>query len=94
MTRKIEINTYGDFEHRKDTIENAQDVFDESSYTKAVLAACEHADRDARNKQEALDYLADHVAGKHVEEVAEILSTRHLSVEYDATVHVEADRDN
>jgi len=93
MPEKIQINTYGEFEHRKGTIEDAQDVFDESSYTKAVLAACEHADWDARNKQKALEYLAEHVAGKHVEEVAEILSTRHLPVEYDATVHV-GDREN
>ena len=89
----VEIRTSGDYAHRRSTIEDAQDVFDESSMTKGVLAACDHAEQDARNKQKALDYLADHVAGKHVEEVAEILSTRQLPVEYDATVHV-GDREN
>lgn len=84
----VEIRTSGDYAHRRATIEDAQDVFDESSMTKGVLAACDHADQDARNKQEALEYLTDHVAGKHVEQVAEILSTRHIPIEYEADVAI------
>lgn len=90
----VEIRTSGDYAHRRDVIEDAQDVFDESSMTKGVLAACEHAHWDVRKKQKALEYLADHVAGKHVEQVAEILSTPHLPVEYDVDVDVGTDRDN
>jgi UDP-N-acetylglucosamine 2-epimerase len=78
--------------HRYETIQDAKNVFGVGNNKDAILKACDHAHQDARNKQEAMEYLSDHVAGKHVEQVAEILSTRHLSVEYDVDVDVGTDQ--
>lgn len=90
---RIRTDPDGGHAHRYETIQDAKTVFNVGNNKDAILRACDHAMQDRQNKQEALEYLAEHVAGKHVEQVAEILSTRHLSVEYDVDVDV-GDRDN
>lgn len=84
----VEIRTSGDKAHRRKTIEHAQDALDATSMTAAVLASCDHVTSDVRQKQQALEYLEEHVPGKHVEQVATILHTRHVPISYEAQVEV------
>lgn len=77
-SHSVEIRTSGDYAHRRTTIEDARDTLGATSMTKGVLSACEHATHDVKNKRKALNYLETHVAGKHVEKVAELLSTPHV----------------
>lgn len=79
-------------EHRRDAVEGAAALWD-CGKTKAVVRACEHARRDARSKQRALDYMDEHLAGKHRDELARILSTPHVSLAVDVVEHVDPDPD-
>lgn len=84
----MEIRDTGKYAHRRDTIKSAQDALGASSMTKAVLAACDYAARDAQRKRDALEYLQRHVGSQHVEEVAETLHSSHVPVSTTATVTV------
>lgn len=83
----MRIQTDGDFEYREDSIERAVDVFD-ANKTKSLLMAAEHAHQDRRAKRRALNYAAQHMAGEHVQELAELLSTAYMSLEYETEVAV------
>lgn len=89
----MRIRTEGDFEYRRDVIEDAGSVFGTRDNTKAILKACEHAYNDHKSKREALKYLETHVPGQHARELAEILSTPQMRLEYEARATVEANGD-
>lgn len=88
----VEIRTSGKHSHRRVTIEDATTALGATSMTKGVLAACDHASRDVRNKQQALEYLETHVSGQHARKVAELLDTPHVPTRYQATVKVGVER--
>jgi hypothetical protein len=75
--------------HRYDAIQQAREALGQENKTAAIVALCEHAHRDRVNKQRALEYLAEHVSGEIVAEVADILSTPHLQLS--ASVDVDVD---
>lgn len=88
----MRIRTDGDYEYRKDTIESAKQALDENTNTAAVIAACDHAAADVAAKQKAMEYLVDEVEPEVAAEVAELLSTSTVTVDYtppDASVSVE-----
>lgn len=89
----MEIRDTGEYAHRRSVIKGAQEVFEASSMTKGVLAACEHAEQDARAKKKAMRYLETHCEGQHVRKVAELLSTVHMPVTYSASVEVGGESD-
>jgi hypothetical protein len=72
-----------DLGHRYQSILDARDALDVGNNTDAILAACDHAQQDVAAKQDALQYLAHHVPAKHVEEVADRLSTRQVPVDFE-----------
>jgi hypothetical protein len=74
--------------HRYETIEYAKDALNEGNKTDTILAACDHAQQDIKAKREALEYLAEHVPMKHVEEVADLLSTSQMRATTDVGTYV------
>lgn len=74
-----------DLGHRYETILDAKYALGETNNTDAILAACDHAQQDVNAKRDALEYLAQHVPAKHVEEVAERLSTRQVPLDFGTT---------
>lgn len=78
----MRIRTAGNYAHRLDVIEAAVDALDGNTKTAAVLAACEHALRDRRAKEEALEHPG------MTPELAEVLSTSQLKSSYDITVEI------
>ncbi len=77
-----------DLGHRYETIEFAKDALNEGNKTDAILAACDHAQQDVEAKREALGYLVEHVPMKHVEEIAELLSTSQMQLTVDRGSYV------
>lgn len=75
----------GSKEYRAHALDNAMDLFDESTRTGAVMAAVEHSRQDRKAKAEVLDFLSGELPPDKLEHVAELLSTSHLAV----TVNVE-----
>ncbi len=88
---KVRTNPDDDLAHRYATIEDAKDALDEGNKTDAILAACDHAQQDVEAKRAALEYLAQHVPPKHVEEVADRLSTRQVQLSSDVRTYVSVD---
>lgn len=84
----MRIRTDGDKAHRKDVIEEAQRALDENTKTAAIIAACEHARQDVERKEDALEYLTEHVRPEVVREVAERLSTREVQLDVDVETNV------
>jgi hypothetical protein len=78
----------GDHEHRADLLDRTKEIFDESSRTKAVLRACEHARQDERAKEEAVEWMAQNLPPEQAEELAQILSTSTLQIEIETETHV------
>lgn len=72
---------------RQATVADIAHFFD-CAKSRAVLHACDHTMTDHRNKRKALEYLETHCAGLHVAKVADILSTRQMPIEYEATVEI------
>jgi len=65
---------------RYKTLHDAQHALDETSKTKAILAACRHVDADRRVKRRAIEYLADRLPPKELAEVCRRLSTAELQL--------------
>lgn len=80
-----------DLGHRYETIEYARDALNETNKTDTILAACDHAQQDVEAKREAMEYLAEHVPMKHVDEVARLLSTSQMKVTADVGTYVSVD---
>ena len=70
----------GSKEYRARALDDAKELFDESTRTGAVMAAVEHSRQDREAKEEALNFLADELPPEKLEEVADILSTRELEL--------------
>ncbi|QKY20609.1 hypothetical protein B4589_009545 [Halolamina sp. CBA1230] len=66
---------------RYKTLHDAQHALDETSKTKAILAACRHVDADRRGKRRAIEYLADRLPPKELAEVCRRLSTSELQLD-------------
>lgn len=78
----------GDHEHRADQLDRMKEIFDESTRTKAVLRACEHARQDERAKSDAVEWMAQNLPPKQAEQLAEILSTPTLKLNIETETHV------
>lgn len=78
-------NGYG---YRYRQIMRASEALETGSKTETVVAACEHASRDVKAKQEALEVLADHVGDDLLEDIAEVLSTPQLEISVDREIEV------
>ena len=91
MCKNMRINTSGKKEWRGDLYERTAETLGESSKSGAIDSACIHARQDVEAKEEALNYLEDHLPPEKLKEVAEILSTDEieLSVEIDTNVNIE-----
>lgn len=72
----MRLRTDGEYAHRKDTIETAADVLDENTNTQTVLHACEYVRRMQYNLERAVAH------DDMTEELAELLSTKEIPVEY------------
>lgn len=81
----MRIRTDGDYAHRLDVIEAAMEALDENTKTAAVIAACEHARRDRRAKEKALEH------PDMTPQLAEVLSTRTLELDYSIQTSVICD---
>lgn len=79
----------GDNEYRKRELERAKDLFDESTRTGAVMAAVEHATRDAKAKQEAMEWIEQQLPPEQAEQLVEILSTPHVELNHDVQSSVD-----
>jgi acyl-CoA synthetase (AMP-forming)/AMP-acid ligase II len=80
-----------DLGHRYQSILDARDALDVGNNTDALLAACDHAQQDVEAKREAMKYLRQHVPMKHVEEIAQLLSTSQMKVTADVGTYVSVD---
>ena len=78
--------------HRYESIQNAKEVFNVGNNTAAVISATQHAYQDVRNKRETIEYLAEHVGDDVLEEVAERLTTRQISIEIKTEVNVRTEK--
>lgn len=83
----MRINTDGSKAYREELYEEAADLFEEGTKVGGIDAACEHARQDLAAKQEALDWMETHLQPAQARELAEILSTREISL----TVDVESE---
>lgn len=81
----MRLRTDGEYAHRKDTIETAADVLDENTNTQAVLKACEYLRRMQHNLERAVEH------DDMTEELAEVLSTPEIPVEYRVETYVGSD---
>lgn len=77
MGNAIRIRTDGDHGHREAAIDRVGELLDESTRTGAIIAAVEHTRQDVRRKQKALNH------PDMTQELAEILSTSEISLEYE-----------
>lgn len=75
-------------DHRYRQITRAKEVLGKGNNTDAVVAACEHAVRDAEAKHKALELLADRVGDDLLEELADVLSTPHLEISVDRSIEI------
>jgi len=84
----MRINTSGNKEWRTDLYERTADTLDESTKTGAIDSACIHANQDAEAKKEAIQYLADKLPPRQLQEVSEILSTDEIEVGVSVETHI------
>lgn len=80
----MRIRTDGDYEHRKYTIEDAARVWD-CNKTQAVMRSCEFSEEMIRNLEKALQH------PDMTDELAEVLSTRHVELERELQTSVDVD---
>lgn len=71
---------------REDALDAACTVFDESTRSKAVTLACDHARRDVRAKEETLRFLAGELDLETFAEVVALLDTSTMPISFDARV--------
>lgn len=81
----MRIRTDGKYEYRTDAIESAKAALDETTNTAAVISACEFS----RKMRRALERAVDHP--DMTPELAEVLSTSELPIEYRVEARVGAD---
>ncbi|MFC7057846.1 DUF7692 domain-containing protein [Halovenus salina] len=79
----------GSKEYRAHVLDDAKDLFGESTRTGAVMAAVEHSRQDRKAKAEAMDYLAGELPPEQLAEVADILSTGEIEVAVDVETSIE-----
>ena len=83
MCKNMRINTDGNQAYREDLYERVADQLGESTKTGAIDAACMHIKQDLRNKEEAMELLAEELPPEQLTEVAEILSTNQITLTVD-----------
>ncbi len=82
IPNRVSVRTDPDagYAKRYKTLQEAQDALEETSKTKAILAACRHVDADRRGKRRAMEYLAERLPPNELAEVCQRLSTSELQV--------------
>lgn len=83
----MRVKTSGNRAYRSDLFDCTADTIDEATKTGAIESACLHTNTDARQKAEVMQFLRDRLSAGGLVEVAEMLSTEHVSI----TVDVEID---
>ncbi len=78
----MRIRTDGEYAHRQEQIEDTSELLG-CNKTSAVLIACDHIQEDIDRKRQAINYASKHLPPEQAEEIANILTTRHVSVVYD-----------
>lgn len=77
--------------NRYETIQQAKEALGKGNNTATILAACEHAWMDKSAKREALAWAARELSGAQAEELADLLSTRHLGLDVETEISVSPD---
>ncbi len=82
VPNRVSVRTDPDagYAKRYRTLLEAQEALGATSKTKAILAACRHAERDRRGKRRALEYLSKRLSPPELVEVCRRLSTDELTV--------------